>query len=398
MKLKVSALAFFFLCTTLLICGMVDSLRTFKIGSLTMLAAYTVLSVAVPLAFLLHNPKLSRSYLFQLWPLIAFVGWGGLSLAWSTDVFAGSQNLLVSSAFLALSFLSYHVTLKDDRSREIVRMLEGATWFAMGLYAIGLVTGGLGGVFPLGARTFAVFCLIGLACFIAAWRYGSLRGRFWAIVSFAIIAVSLSRAALAAALILFPLAQIVHRSRWGWLRPLLGIVLILGLSILAVTYIEPLRARFMEGDTSLQVGGIGINASGRTKAWAATLISFADSPWIGKGAGSAQLLIQTLFPGPGLGHPHSDFLRIMHDFGVVGLALWLMGLFKLFAATWRAWAHADRFGNPSASLHLAAFLALISSVVVMATDNSMVYLFVMAPLGILVGTSLASAERTRRLA
>jgi hypothetical protein len=124
--------------------------------------------------------------------------------------------------------------------------------------------------------------------------------------------------------------------------------------------------------------------------WPLTWHSFLESPWIGKGAGSAGKLV---FERTGrLSHPHNDYLRILHDFGLVGLLLWALGFIILVRRTWRAWRHADVSGSQLAHVHLAAFLALAVVGIDMITSNPIVYIFIMGPLGVLVGSSLGLAS------
>jgi O-antigen ligase len=70
------------------------------------------------------------------------------------------------------------------------------------------------------------------------------------------------------------------------------------------------------------------------------------------------------------------------------LGIWLLGYMRLLWSTWRFWIMADRRRDPGAPLYLTAFLSLLVIALVMITDNIMVYVNVMAPLGILVGTAL----------
>jgi len=50
----------------------------------------------------------------------------------------------------------------------------------------------------------------------------------------------------------------------------------------------------------------------------------ADARWFGKGVGSSSILIDQYFPS--LGHPHNDFLRVLYDYGAVGLGCFLVFL------------------------------------------------------------------------
>jgi len=67
---------------------------------------------------------------------------------------------------------------------------------------------------------------------------------------------------------------------------------------------------------------------------------------------------------------------------------------KLAWAVWKAWLVADRRNTAEAHPHLAALLALIALAGAMVTDNVVVYIFLMAPLGVLVGSSLGRIKST----
>jgi O-antigen ligase len=211
-----------------------------------------------------------------------------------------------------------------------------------------------------------------------------------AIIITLVIGASLSRLALGIALALFPLSQASLGNVFGWLRTILSVVLVVGSSYLAITHIASLHDRFFEGDTRLQVGGAAINVTGREFLWRITLDSWRESPWVGKGAGSAEELVRRVSPDNE--HPHNDYLRVLHDYGVVGLGLWLLTIVNLLWATWKAWARASYADNPEAQPHLAAFLSLVAFAAGMITDNVIVYVFVTAPLGILVGASIGRVK------
>jgi len=165
------------------------------------------------------------------------------------------------------------------------------------------------------------------------------------------------------------------------------VALVVGISYLTITHVEPVRERFFAGDIGATVGGTGINVEGRDQMWRTILDSWSESPWIGKGAGSSSEVVENAL-GPGVEHPHNDYLRILHDYGVVGLVLWLLALGQLLWAMCRAWLMADRRNTAEAHPHFAALLSLIALAATMVTDNVVAYVFLMAPLGVLVGASL----------
>jgi O-antigen ligase len=170
-----------------------------------------------------------------------------------------------------------------------------------------------------------------------------------------------------------------------WLRLIIVIGLAVGLFYGAFTYITPLRERFTEGDVRTIGGSVSFNVTGRSTMWPITWHSYLESPWIGKGAGSSA---KELFERAGLSHPHNDYLRILHDFGLVGLLLWVLGFTILVRRIWRAWRDADDSRSRFAHVHLAALLGLAVVAIDMITSNPIVYIFIMGPLGVLVGSSL----------
>jgi O-antigen ligase len=265
----------------------------------------------------------------------------------------------------------------------------------MALYAIGLVIAVFGAEPIVSGRAFALFALIGLAYLLSAWRYGAKRALLWAVVITVFIGFSLSRMAFVAALALFPLAQRPSKGARELARVAIWLVLVATVGYTAISYAEPLHDRFFSGDMSLEIGGVRFNASGRTVFWKATVNSYMESWLFGKGAGSSEVLVQTSFVD--IDHPHNDYLRILHDYGLVGLVLWLSGMGALLWHVGRAWIRADRLNFSEAPLHLSAFLVLVAVSLVMTSDNPIVYIYIMGPAGALVGTSLG-AKMARRAA
>ena len=87
----------------------------------------------------------------------------------------------------------------------------------------------------------------------------------------------------------------------------------------------PFHDRFITGDVK-SYNGVGIRLSGRNKLWGTTWTSAQTSPIIGHGAGSSDALITNTFVNAG--HPHNDYLRLLNDYGLVGLLLGCLGAFS----------------------------------------------------------------------
>lgn len=375
----------------LLMSGAVDFLTRFGVGPISAMGLVTVLYAAGSWGLWLVRPTIPRALVTAVVPLGGYLFWAALTAAlWYRPTVDGMQNLFVMAAFVGIIVLSASESRRGvergaNPAAAMGRMLGVATWLAAGLWA---ATRLLGSALPLpfvGSRSFALFALVGVAWYVAGWRAGSRRSLLAGIGILTMVGLSLSRTALVVGMFLFPLAQVEMRRLSSWLRlALLGLVAG-GLLYAAVWYIEPLHTRFFEGDTSLRIGGIGINTEGRMNMWETTLDSYRTAPWFGKGAGSVEELIERHYPG--LGHPHNDYLRILHDAGLVGFLLWVGGFLALIWKTWRGWLVAAP-GDPAGRVHLAAGLALVAVALGMLTDNVIVYIFVMAPVAVVVGTSL----------
>jgi O-antigen ligase len=270
-------------------------------------------------------------------------------------------------------------------------------FLAIGLYIASVIVGGLESALIFEARAFALFALLGVVRGLSLFRYGSrARGALMAIAAMSAIFLSLSRTALAIAVILIPLAWLDRRSISRRVGVLLTICVVLALFAFAATIIRPLQERFNELDRA-RIGGVTISVSGRGAFWTATLRSWQESPWVGHGAGSSEYLPLLYLPsGSRYTHPHNDYFRILHDYGIVGGALLLIGGFALIRGTKRVWRAAVSQDSSLAQPHLTAFLGTTALAFAMITDNVVIYVFFMAPLAILVGFSLghASADAT----
>ena len=324
----------------------------------------------------------------HLQPLAWFTVWVLVSLSWSPAVRTGAQNALVWATFVALIFVFARLTHVWRRAvGHVVRLLVASTGVAAALYGISLAVGGVGSDALWGNRTFAQFALLGLCWFLAGWRCRRPYSLLGAILMTGLIALSLSRTAFAVAIVLFFVAGFVGTS---WKRRVLtgpAAVFCVGLLVTgAVRFLEPLNERFGGGESRQEIldGSSVAYTSGRVVMWTETWQSAAEAPWFGKGAGSASAHLADLFDN--ITHPHNDYLRILHDYGVAGLVLFLYALVRVGRLCWRTWAHTRQLLQRR--LSLTAALALTAIAMMMVTDNTFVYVFVMAPLGMLLGATV----------
>ena len=211
------------------------------------------------------------------------------------------------------------------------------------------------------------------------------RARWLPYVLAAEIALSESRTATALAAVLLILVAVRGRSGARAVVSVLGRIAVVALiGLWAVESIPSLHDRVFGGGGT-QLLGVELNTSGRNVIWGG-VVANAESHdvWIGQGAGSATDYVRNDEGPVGVeaAEPHNDYLRIWHDFGYVGLLLWLVAMLSLVRAMW---VKARRTGN---GMCYAGVFSLIAFLGLMITGNVIVYFFAMLPLGAIMGYAL----------
>ncbi|HET9983738.1 MAG TPA: O-antigen ligase family protein [Longimicrobiales bacterium] len=113
-----------------------------------------------------------------------------------------------------------------------------------------------------------------------------------------------------------------------------------------------------------------MNFQGREIFWALVLKSFLAHPWVGEGLGSSTALILRNFPPSWGGVVHNEYLRLLSELGVVGVALFALAVFKWWGAVVRAARRADPLVREFA---LPAFAGLVAWATISLTDNTFDY-------------------------
>jgi O-antigen ligase len=374
----------------------VDFLSTISLGPISVsgvatLAVAGTLAVLYP-AYVLgrrtqpaadkhHEPYLP-SRLEVPWapaPLVTFAMWAVVVLAFLPTA-EGVQNVAVYVAFVA----AITATAASSSAGTASRVLRIMSVVAVAVALVSIV----GSIFPqllvYGDRSVALAALVLLAVVIPSTsRHVAVR--FAPALLLVAMVLSLSRTATFVGVLMLPFI-VVRRGRVSS-RSLRILALYAAASLLLwllVTRYAPFRDRFLVGD-SFSVGGVNLNTSGRSAIWAGTLESIREgNPWVGQGPGSAAAFVVDRFPP--IMHPHNEYLRLWHDFGLIGLSLFVLGYCLLM---WRALKAARHSSPADASVHWSAFLGLSAVAAAAMTDNVLVYPFVMVPLGVLVGLSVA---------
>jgi O-antigen ligase len=382
-----------------LMSSIVDSATRIRGGPFSVQALWTIFLGVGSLLLVLQRARLPKAIVGQGALFTIFLAMGMLTLLLnpgnvSYSVQAGFQALLVYGGFVGLLLLS---AIETYAMGELPWYLTtGFSWacqIATVIYGLSILISGPGSTEFFGPRSYALFALVAISWFTASGRYTKSSYVLWAILTTVVAAMSLSRTVIVLSLATFPLAQISPRDAKTWLRSAIWAGLVILVAQLAFTYVQPIRDRFTEKGDSGQIAGIKVSTSGREWLWEKVNKSIATAPPLaqafGLGAGSTSLVIND--------HPHNDYLRLRHDFGYVGQSFWIIGYAWLIAATARAWSWADQYDPEYAHVPLAAFMSLITVGFSMLTDNVIIYVFVMSPLGVLTGSAIGLHAIRRKL-
>jgi O-antigen ligase len=327
-----------------------------------------------------------------LYPFLFFCAWAVISFAWQRPVISGLENLAVLLVFLGLILHCSDATSTSNCSFSTA--LAIAVWGASVLYAVSLLLDGPGSSDIIGARIYGLFVLVGISWYAAHWSAGVPKTLGCAIVLLFLLALSLSRMALVVGVFLVLLASLAAAKTGKRLRLIAVALLLVTLTLTAISRFGPLAERFgadeVEQASVEDASNVDINTNGRLVMWALVWQSYLDSPWIGKGAGSAAGLLESTLTD--ISHPHCDYLMLLHDYGIVGFALFLLGLATLLACLWKTWRISRNAHRTEAPFLLATLLLLVAMMGAMLTDNCLSYTYLMAPLAVMVGVSLRSTQ------
>lgn len=375
----------------------VDFPSTIKLGANSVAAVITIaltfmLTILLILNLLVIRGHVSERCRLAFWAgldsvpviLITFALYAVVRLA--VDVNAeGIQNVLCYLMFVLSALVTASSVQFDYQST--LRWMAISAGLCSFIFLLQSALYGSSGSFPfIGDRSYAMSALIGLAVLIPAKsreidRHSPPRSPILPLLIIAALILSLSRTAIAVALILVLFFAVRVRKSLRIPTVAITVVSSVGLLLAVVSIYPPILERFTEGDNA-QIGGVAMNTSGRTELWQVTYSSAMRSPIWGNGPGDSSELLHRMISGSGIGHPHSDYLRILNDLGFVGSALLWGGLLILLVRCWRSALRTDE------ARHWTAVMAILSVLLVSITDNVIVYQFIMIPVGVIIGMSL----------
>lgn len=386
----------FLVLTVLAVSATIDLIGRVEVGPTSAYAWVTALIAATStfLALLLPITRVPRAGRRTLLVMSLYPAWALMSVAGAPPSQAGVQNLLVYVSFPSIAAVTaVAITMRAMPLPRLENVLF--TTFAAGslLFAGSLILDKIGGHAIVSSRAYAAFAAIGVAWAASRARYGGRSDFGLPLVLVGLILVSLSRTAFVAALFVLALAFVGLRTPRDLRRSVVILAAIAALGAAAVTYSNPFSSRFTSGDVVALPGGVDVNVMGRADLWSVTWDLAWRSPIFGTGAGSADEAVKKVAKAD---HPHNDYLRALADFGFVGAGLLAAALAAPVIASGRALRMSTtKSDNPWL---LAGALAPTALALEMVTDNSLVYLFVVAPTAVLVGAAVARMPESSRRA
>jgi len=373
----------------------VDLIGHFRLGPTTAYAWVTgaVVAIALTAALLAPAGALSSATHRVLGLMALFPAWAVLSALWAPVSLWGAQNLLIYVAFPALVAVAAVASSTGVLTFSYLRRgMLLALAVASGLYCISLLMHGLGGSGIVSARAYALFAAVGVGWCAALARLGYRVELKAAFLLTGLVFLSLSRTAFITSLVLLVVGLVGFRTPRD-VRRSVAIIVCIGAAAFGIySYSNPFSARFSQGDVAT-VAGFRLNVMGRTELWHATWQDALRHPLLGGGVGTADAVVRRASPSDD--NPHNDYLRAFDDLGVIGFVLLLLMLGAPAFACARAYRSTPVRDDERRSVHLGALLTLLALALGMTTDNPLVYLFVLAPAAVVVGSSLGTRDRGR---
>lgn len=313
----------------------------------------------------------------ETWALLGLL-WLLIITSWQTQS-SSVQNLIVYSVALCALSIGWH-----DVSRLTAIFPKITLVLALVLICAGVL--GTSGEMPfsvigMNPRIYAMYAVLA-ACMVFAIKINQwVRASLLALLYMGVV-VSDSRAAFVTLAIVVVLGYSLSAR-----QPLR--IFVLGasasLAVVALTLKLPSISERM-AISDLTTPGMPINDSGRGPAWSAVLDSWLSSPIIGQGAGSSQTVAgQATIP---LEHPHNEYLRVLHDSGLVGGVIATAFLVTLIVSLWPR-----RGGALRSRMVLSGFLLIPAALVIGTVENYLVFPSIMWPAAAVVALALHASRR-----
>ncbi len=370
--------------------------RLFSIGNITLMGWYSIILFFAVLFiwFVMYKGRIVNTVFIRT-IVIHFIYIAILVVINGINI-DGIQDLLILYTFFLIINIYAINAAREPSSVQVLIIRTIEVFSAAGIIGL-LVVYFVFGVEKeiISPASASLFLLPFLALSLADMRAGRVRGFIRYGIVLGTFLMTLSRTPTAIALILLVLAY------WGerkWINRLTSLALVLMIATVVMWSIlnnERLYEGYFGGDSAIQYEGITINTSGRATIYRIVWDSFVESPFFGKGVGSVSETLSAA--GLEIKQAHNDYLRILHDTGLVGLLI----LGSIFMLLWKELNRAERYftrmhyNRETQRLIRASKYLMVGLLLSMITDNTIVYSHAMYPAAILFGYVSGTYRRER---
>jgi O-antigen ligase len=338
-------------------------------GSALLLIFVTVIFSLLTINLILFNRErniytsIGGKILIQFIPIIALSVYSLLteSLDKNRIQFFLCLLLLPLTIYLAFAYQSF----QDNRTALLFR---GALMLSSTLYIVLVMFNGLGNSYFYGPRSISMVACVGL---LSISKTSNQNDIFFRVIFTTCVILSLSRTAFLVAAMLNTIYFM--RSRSGTSKNIfnripiaLGILSFLGYLMLSIS---SLRDRFFAPGDRGEVFGISVNTNGRSQVWDFLIEGIQNHLVLGQGIGQSQIAVTSRFMS--IVQPHNDYLRLIYDFGLVGLTLWLFAIVRILIIM-----KSEKFLSRTISVTSVILLLCFA-----ASDNPIVYPFFLVCFG-----------------
>ena len=372
----------FVLATGPLTIGYLDHVET-PLGSLDVMAI-KLFGVFLPtITYLLLNPQAFLAALRHFWFHLVFLIYATLSLLWTPDIEFGLRMLIkLWTPFLFLCVVSTVIT----RTEWVNRLATVVVYFGLVYVAVAAVAQVAGlnraiyfGMPGLGPSAFSAYlaAIAMLPMAVLLKRRHLVEGIKLGLIASAIY-LSFTRITIAGFLV--GAATMVGLGGRGPVRVIAPAAIAVSAFLLFFATDKFKERMFLTAADQVStstvlddpVGVIDkLAGSGRYAAWSAAFTNLFDpNPIFGSGIGSAQAFLYS-DAVPGVRAPHSDYVRLLCETGIVGTCLFGFAAFSYLRRLVH-WLKA-RDGAEGSHIIPAALAALIAYLLYLATDNGLDY-------------------------
>ena len=348
----------------------------------------TLMAVLLVLFLNLRKVKLP-GYLI---PFFIFAAWVAMRWVAGTATVMGFADIVffvlppLMGIYLAMLFSRGQPKLEETLLRFFVLTGFLPPLFYLVLWLLGMLEmtqwGPQG---PVHARTTALYVLVVMCAGVPLWRYARTRGEKVLGITLMLLGPAMALFTLGRTTFFLTVAILVFSrvdpSRH--LRLVAAGAAAVSLAIALTITVPGLRERtFHRPPKNMQEAFLYLNTSGRSARWPLTFDHAVQKPLLGWGPAEARRLLGADAERDSeLRHPHNEYLQVFHDFGVVGLGLFLFAWISLLVRNWRRWQHADRIADQRLSLwSMATVLGVLAMFGYGIIGNNFHYVWVLSPI------------------